>query len=148
MAAESTLAFTWLYQTLCQDSTLSSLTSGVFRGVAPQGTPPPWITFDLHSPTDVTTATGIRVFTRDLFQVRAVGPETLYAALADAADRIDALLHLQRNVPITTASGHTGTLICCVRDGQLSLPYEVKGAQEATEWRLLGGFYRLTIQGS
>lgn len=148
MAAESTLAFAWLFQVLSTDSTLAGLVTGFYRGVAPVGTTPPWVTFDLHSPTDVTTVTGIRLFTRDLYQVQAVGPESLFATLEAAADRIDALLNLARNASITTQSGHSGTLLACVREGQIALPDDVPGSSYGTAWRLLGGLYRLTIQGS
>lgn len=148
MAAESTLAFTWLFQTLSQDSTLSTLVTDCYRGVAPQGTIPPWVSFDFQSGSDTNSATGARLFTRDLYQVRVIGPESQFAAMQAAADRIDALLHGARNIPILTATGQAGTLLACVRESQLTLPQDLPGSSYGAAWRLLGGLYRCTIQAA
>lgn len=134
---EIAMCFQFLYATLSGDSTLSGYApGGIHRGVAPIGASTPFVVMSLQSTTDTLTANAYRILTKALFQVRATGPASNTAGLANAASRIDALLKL-------TSGAVTGGLIfSCYRDGAVFTDEIVDGDL----WSNVGGMYAIEIQ--
>ena len=147
MASEATIAFTFLVSTLGGDGTLAGyLPGGIWRDIAPPGTAlSPWLVFGSQSSNDVLNATGIRLLTNDLYQVRVVGPQSQDATIENAAARVDALLmpggQPLRNVAV--AGG--GVIQACFRVQQIAIPEVVAGSAGDTLWRNRGGVYRIQI---
>lgn len=132
MAEELTAAYSFLYATLQADSALMGLVSGIYRNIAPAGSQPPYIIIGHQSGHDTLTANAWRVFDQSTYQVKVVGPESLYAsALAPAANRIDALL----------ARTSTNGVLVCYRESPFGLSELVNGVA----WLSLGGMYRILI---
>jgi hypothetical protein len=134
--AVSGLAF--LYTTLTGDATLMAIaTGGVYRGMAPDQTVPPFIILALQSSSDSLTANAVRLLTQALYQVSVTGPAGMSTQLAQAAARIDDLLK--------RASGSVtgGRIDYCYREQPLfiDLPPE-----NGVMWSRVGGLYRLGIE--
>lgn len=92
-AQEIGLALSWLNSTLSGDSTLTSeATGGVHRGQAPDGSATPYVIFGFQQGSDITTMNGVRVIVTALFQVKAIGPVDVQAAIVSAANQIDTLM--------------------------------------------------------
>lgn len=134
--AEIAIGFEFLYATLSGDATLAALvTGGWWHDMAPAGTATPFGIMGLQSAPDTLTATATRLLAQPLYQVKVVGPASLYPSLVTAASRVDALL-------ARTAGSAGGFVIqACYRDGGIALPELVDGVL----WSNLGGSYRLLI---
>lgn len=134
---EITRGLIWIDATLSASSAvMAALPGGVWRGVAPIGTPTPYGIYSHQGGPDVGGNAGIRLLTEGVFQVAAYGPSTQMAQLVAGADAIDAAL--QR------ASGPAGSdayTLSSVRQSPLVLDEIVSGVQ----WTRVGGFYRLQI---
>ncbi len=90
---EVAYAFQWLYSTLHGDATLMSYVSGVYRGLAPATATTPFVVMVHQSGADTLNAFGVRLMSRLLFQIKAVGPANIFStALMPAAERLDVLL--------------------------------------------------------
>jgi hypothetical protein len=84
---------TFLFNTLSGDSALMALVpNGIFRGMAPDQTVPPFIVLSFMAGPDTNTANAVRMMTRPLYQVTVQGPAGMSTILAAAAARIDDLL--------------------------------------------------------
>lgn len=124
----------WLYGRLIG----GSVASRVAEGVAPSTWSTPFIVFQVQSPgTDRGVLNAGRVWLDPLYLVRAIAPVQSWTTLTPIADEIDAALH--------GASGSvSGALVRgCVRESAFSLIETING----TEYRHLGGLYRVTVQG-
>jgi hypothetical protein len=134
---EVTRALAWINSTLSASSAVAAtLPGGVWRGIAPSGTPAPYGVYTHQGGADVAGVAGIRLITAGVYQVVAYGPATNFAALVAAADALDAAL--QR------ASGPAGSdayTLSCVREQPIALDETVSGAQ----WSRVGGLYRIQI---
>lgn len=132
-----TTGLTFLFSTLHGDATFLGLVTGVYQGIAPQGTTPPYCVMGVQSPgLDTLTANAQRVLSKPLFSVKIVGPVSMMEALSAAYARADTLLALVRNDPATG-------VLACYRESPLYLPEPelVNGKQ----WVNLGGFYRMEM---
>lgn len=138
---ETALGYQWLYSTLSSDSTLAALAvGGCWRAMAPPTiTTYPYVVFALQSAKDSVTMNAFRLLSEQLFQVKAVGPGSLSAAIAGAAQRIDQLLS-------SPSSGSTsgGVILSSYRES----PFEVNELVNGELWWNLGGLYRLLIEQS
>ena len=136
----------WVHTTLANDSTLATLApGGVWRNIAPEydpnnataTLPTPFIVFGWQGGVDTNTATAQRLISRNLWRIEAIGPTEHYAAIAQAADRIDALVSLVRN-----STGSDYYMLACYRESPLDRDEMVDGIQ----WSHVGGLYRLILQ--
>lgn len=139
---EVTRALQWIETTLSASSAVTAaLPGGVWRGIAPVGTPAPYAVYIHQGGSDVAGVAGIRLMTTGVYQVVAYGPTSgpsaNFAALSDAADAID--------VALQRASGPAGSdayTLSCVRDQPVMLDEVVSGVQ----WSRVGGLYRLQFR--
>lgn len=132
MADSVTAGLTFLYTTLSGDSIFTGYVNGIWTGVAPEGVSPDFCILQPQSMPDVLTATATRIMSRNLYQVKIVGPVSDYANISRAYDRADQLLALVRN---------SGGIIACFRESSIYLPEVVDGVP----WVNLGGMYRVEI---
>lgn len=140
MSDELAVLDTWLYATLSADATMKTLIGNparVYDALAPKTATYPLLIYQLQAGTDVRVVGGTRIMLNALYVVKAGCKDK--ASFADAraiAARADALLHGARG---TAASGH---VLGCVREE----PFKLLEVIEGTEYRWLGGIYRLWAQ--
>ena len=144
---ETYLAFLWLESTLGGDSTLTGYApGGVHRSLAPPDAAFPFIVMAHQAGTDVTTMNGFRIMTEQLFQIRAVGPASISASIAQAAAQVDKLLGGPPGVPasgtVTVSSVLEGQILACYREQQIMLDELVAGELFSN----MGGLYRLIVE--
>lgn len=146
------IAEAWIYQVLAGDATLEALVPGstaaetIWPGVAPTGTPEPYVILAFQGGADVRGLGNrtARIFSSFLYQVAAYGPYATLGRLAPIAKRIDELLDGKSGTILDDDPGATvlGSVLSCVRERPLTLP-EVAGGKQ---YRRLGGVYRLQVQ--
>lgn len=131
------IALEWFTSMLANDADLQTLApGGVYRGLAPPGTQPPWVIVAYQAGQDVLTMNAYRVMSNLLWQVKVVGTADMTSQLITAAARIDDLIGLASG----TATG--GLVLQCFRDSPLQLDELVNGVL----WSNIGGLYRPYIQ--
>lgn len=147
---ELSIAESWIYQVLAGDPTLDALAGGsgvenrVWPGIAPSGTPEPYIILAYQGARDVRAlGSNLHKFlTRPQYQVVAMGPAITLGTLDPWAARIDELLDGKNGTllddDLVTVLGR---VLSCIRERPFSLPETVEGRQ----YRRLGGLYRLEI---
>ena len=129
--------FQWLDSVLVPDATLLSyLPGGIHQGMAPLGTALPFGLFSPQSLMDINSATALRIYSNDLFNVKAVGLTSSGVALVNATDRIYTLLNR------INATVSRGIILACYREQEYYYTELVNGVQ----WSHIGGLYRLQIQ--
>ncbi len=132
-------AFTWLYGTLSGSRTLmSDCPGGVHRDLAPVGSATPYIIVSRAGGADVVTATATRIYSDDRYQVKVVGPASVWATIEAAYDLLDSLINQQGNY----ATG--GTILSCYREQ----PFHVTELVDGQPWDNLGGLYRIEIEST
>ena len=92
---EAAYGLQWLFATLSADSTLAGFApGGIWRGMAPPTTVPPFVIVQHQAASDVLTLNAFRIMSNALFQVKAVGPgsASMIGNLVSAASRIDQLI--------------------------------------------------------
>ena len=142
MSSETAAAFQWVASTMQADTALmAAATGGVWNGTADIGTAPPFASFGRQSGIDVTTMTKVRLWAEILLQIKAVGPNSGYAALVIIANRIDELFKDRRNVGLPS-----GGILACYREQELA--YEEPSLINGVAWSNLGGLYRIELMGS
>lgn len=143
MAHEIVEGYIWLVATLSDDAQLMSYApGGVRRSVAPVGTPAPFVVVAFLSGFDWRTGNEVRIMSKPLFLVKAVGPDTMTAQVAEAAARIDDLLQPKQG---GHSSGSTANayIDACYRES----PFTQDDPPVAgVVWTAVGGLYRLEIQ--
>jgi hypothetical protein len=127
-----TAGLSFLYSTLNADNTFMGYVTNIYTAVAPQGVQPDYCILQPQSPMDVLTATGVRIMSRNLYQVKIAGPVAHYANISAAYARADALLALVRS---------QNGILCCFRESGLYVPDIVDGVP----WVHLGGLYRVEL---
>jgi hypothetical protein len=128
--------FDWLVALLGADSALTAAApGGVWRGMAPPGTPTPFVVLSMQSAPDTLSANAIRLLAQPLYQVVAYGPASQYNAIASAADRLDALLAR------TSVSAGGISILACYRESEIALDELISGT--GAQWSRLGGLYRI-----
>ncbi len=138
---EIATGYAFLYSTLQADSTLASLApGGIHRSIAPNGTATPVIIISLQSGVDVITATGVRLMTNALYQVKAVGPASDMQSIVNAASQLDITLGGSQGIRNVSVSGG-GYVLSCVREGPLA--YDDSKLVVGQLWSYLGGLYRV-----
>jgi len=137
LAIESSYAAEWLYDTLTGDATLMALIEGVYEQPAPESSAHPMVVFNLQSDVDTVTGDSLnRIFSNQLWLVRATVEDTSYATAKTIADRMDTVLQNANG----TADG--ATIYTCTREETFRLVDVENGKQ----YRHLGGMYRLIVQ--
>ena len=133
---EATRALNWLMTTLA-----SAAPGGVWEGIAPLSvTTTPYIVAQMQSAVDVEGVAGVRLWSRQTWQVKAVGPASAFTAMQSAADALDTAL--QR----ATGAASDGTAIYrCVRLRPLAIPELQK---DGTLWLNYGGLYQIDVQAA
>lgn len=137
MTAEPTRALNWLKTTLAS----AGAGGGVWEGIAPLSvTTTPYIVVQMQSAQDIEGVSGIRLWSRQTWQVKAVGPASDDTTLQTVADAIDTALQL------ATGAASDGTLIRrCVRLRPLAIPELQK---DGTLWLNYGGIYQIDVQAA
>ena len=115
-------------------------TGGIWQGFADLGVTAPYVLIVQQSMVDTMTLTGLRLFSRGLFQIKAVGPNAIYATLVTIADLIDGHFKNARSVALSPSGG----ILASYREQELSYPDEVNGVA----WTHLGGLYTIDVQAS
>lgn len=129
------IADEWITTQLSADLVLAAL--GIHSDLAPQGEQPPYVVFQcLNAPRDMNGLGGTRIKSGTLYAVKVIGAGQSYAAIEDAANRIDQLLH---NTSGTTSRGR---VLSCVREQEIHYPEATNGQH----YRHLGGIYRIQVQ--
>jgi hypothetical protein len=130
----------WLDATLTGDATyMSYLPGGVHQGYAPVTSPP--IPFPLgiinpQSLMDKNSATALRIYSPDLFQVKAVGKQETFQTLVNAANRAFVLLDK------VNATVSNGIILASYREQEVYYIETIAGIK----YIHLGGLYRLQIK--
>lgn len=138
MANEATRALQWIKATLAASSALTTAApGGIWRGIAPNDAVPPWVVYTHQGGGKTDGVAGRRLITLGVYQVVAYGPASAFAALATAADAIDAAL--QR---ASGPAGSDGYTLSCVMDQPVILDETVSGVQ----WTRVGGLYRIQMR--
>lgn len=136
------LVLQWLTSTLLADTTLASLApGGVWRAMAPTTvSSSPFVTLNFQAGSDITTINGYRIWSSQLYQVRASGPAKNTANIVQAASRLDTVLGGIIGHHLTSITD--GIIYSCIRESPLMLDELVNGEQ----WSNVGGLYRLQVQ--
>ena len=139
--SETAMAIQWIKSTCTADTTLmAAATGGVWMDKADQGTIAPYVLIVQQSMVDTMTLTGLRLFVRGLFQIKAIGPTAQYATLVTIADRIDALFKNARSVALSPSGG----ILASYREQSLAYDELVNGIQ----YSHLGGLYTIDVQAN
>ena len=151
VVTELSIAESWTYQVLLADATMQTLAGGqletrLWPGIAPAGTPEPYVIVAYQGARDVNAlGNGLaRILSRPEYQVVAMGPAIALGALDPWAARIDELLHGKSGTLLDDPPGLEvlGHVYSCIRIRPFTLPEAVEGKQ----YRRLGGIYRYEIQ--
>lgn len=110
----------------------------VWEGIAPEGTPYPFVTFTVAEPQDWTGVGTTRVMSKVGLTVKATSRGRSYAPIKAVAQRIDAALQGVLNVP--TSGG--GRVLSVIRQNGLQYPEQDGGE----DYRHLGGVYEAHVQ--
>lgn len=127
----------WLYTVLHGDATLlAAAAGGIHADAAPMGTTGVYVVYAMMANADLLTLSGVRMFNRNMYVVKAVGEGASYSVVKTAAERIDTLIR-------RTSGSVTGALILsCVREEIVRYSELV----EQKQFRHLGGLYRIQAQ--
>jgi hypothetical protein len=133
--AESARARAWIYTTLANDATLQArIGQRVYHGVAPAGTPFPYVVFQMLSGgNDLMVLGGARVWADPLYLIKAVDKGSSTGNIEPVADRIDALLHAK------SGTVTNGVIWSAIRER----PHEQPELTDGVMYQNLGGEYRL-----
>lgn len=139
-AHEVVVAERWLAVTLTGDAVLAGM--GVYSRKRKAGTSLPAVVFINRPARDFGTVSDIRIWAEMEYIVKAICAGSSVAPIADAAKRIDALLHgasgdvYDQSTPTPLLIGRVEE---CVRVGPLYYDENT----EDKEYRHLGGIYRV-----
>lgn len=123
----------WLYSTLKNDTQIAAAVgTRISNGGALGATATPFITWDMNSSIDKTSADGTTIWNESLFEVKVVGQGGSFSPIAPIASRINDLL---QGVNATTAKG----VIACRRDRVIRY-VEV---DDNVQYRHLGAIWRI-----
>lgn len=127
----------WLDATLTGDTTyIGYLPGGVHRSQAPTGTTFPFGIIHPQSLQDMNSATALRIYSPDLFLVKAVGDQAGLQTLINAADRAFTLLNR------VNATVSNGIILACYRENEIYYTETTAGIERIH----LGGLYRIQIK--
>lgn len=133
MGSEVVSGDEFIFQTLSGDAELGALIpGGVHSEVAPEGTASPWIVFQYLGGSDLRGVGTVRVYASGVWIVKVIGEGQSFADLAEAADRMDTVLH----------GSFGGVVVACYREQ----PFRFAEVDGDRQYRHLGGNYRLLVQ--
>ena len=131
------LGYALIFSKLTGDATFTAQVTGVFQGAAPAGTTGNFCILNLQSSTDTNSAFGVRILTRQLFQVKICGPIENDTSIRSAYARADALLQ-PGGLPLR----NQGNTLACFREQAISYT-ELRA--DGTLWLHYGGLYRVEV---
>ena len=139
---EITQAYKFIVAAMKADTALTTAaTGGVHQGFAPLNTTAPYALVTKQSDGDVLTVNAVRVFSRMLLQIKAVGLTRDYDTLEIIASRIDALFGRQgASIPATG-----GVVLETHRESQISYEEDPSPGEQVSH---LGGLYDIDLQGT
>lgn len=138
---EAYIGFEFLYTLLSNDPALSALLpGGVFRGVAPPGTPTPFIAMNLQAGTDAITMNAVRLMSSLMYQIKVTGPSGTTPDVATAEHAMDALIKR------TSGTTPDGLILSFYRDSSIFTDQLIPAKGE--QWVSIGGMYRSQIQST
>jgi hypothetical protein len=140
---------TFLYLRLKNDAALAALVQpdpegdgpGVYEGAAPEGAEYPFVVFSVLVSPDINGNGALRVATRPLVRIYAVGQTESLVSLGPLANRIDALFGDQDN----QARGVQGGLQVAGSHRERPFAPPPEAAEGGVIYRRLGGEYRLFV---
>jgi len=141
MPTETVAAAKWLYSVLSGDSALSALVGArVFAYRVPEGTAFPCGIFQLQAAQPDSRVIGdIRLTSRIVWVVKAIGQGADFVSIQPVAERIDELLEA------SSGSNVDGVIVSCVRDRPLEM---LEASDTGEDYAHLGGLYRFTVIGT
>jgi hypothetical protein len=136
--AESAVVRRWLRSTLLGDATLVNLIGQrAYNGVAQAGATFPYVVYNYQAGAgDVMVVGGGRVWTDQLWQIRAVAEGTSTTTIEPVVDRIDTLLH------DTSGTAQGGVVCDCIRENQTERVEVTDGKTYVN----LSALYRVKVQ--
>jgi len=141
MPDETTRVDAWLHATLTGDATLVALLAtgagyldGVYKDEAPAGAGYPFVRFGYLGGVDVEGQKAHRILHSGLWLVAGVAQAREYDSAI--ADRLDVLLHR------ASGTADDGIIFSSTRDA----PFRLSENDEGTDYRHLGGQYRILCQ--
>lgn len=139
--SEVAQSLAWIVSTAKADSALMAVAvGGVWETFADIGTPMPYMLAVPQTNNDVLTMNKVRVFTHNLFQIKMVGPASVYDDLVIGADRIEVLFADQRNIALSP-----GYMLSSYRESELAYG-ELRN--DVLHVSHLGGLYHIELQGA
>lgn len=129
----------WLYETLSTDVFLVPLVPGGFwRGVAPEHTAYPFVSFHLQAPgQDTTSVSRRRILSNSLWMVRATG-----VAGESDADLDEIAVKIDDAIDRQGGTAGTGRVYMATRE----TPWEQDYDDEGQHYREAGGLYRVWVR--
>lgn len=140
----------WVDSALTLDAGIQALLGGsysaararVWEGIAPAGTPYPFVTFTVVEPRQINgVGVDAEIMSRVGLQVKAVTEGRSYTPIIALAARIHVVLGGKLNVPVTFGAS-TGLMLTSERRASIQYPENASGA----EYRHLGHLYELNVQ--
>lgn len=137
----------WVYGKIVGDPVLpgmlalatDTIADRVWDSVAPEGTNPPWITFQVGDADDVRAlGPDHPLFVQVTLQVKVIGRGETYTALSPIARRLADVLHGTHNDPVS----NDGMILTCLRRRTIQYPEQGHGLQ----YRHLGAIYEVNTQ--
>ena len=135
---EMTGAAAWILAQIGADATITAVSGygGAFELIAPDGTSTPYVVIQCVSSQDQLTANGHRIYSDQVWLIKAIAPATQYGALNTIAMQIDALFG-----DVRQAGDARVTVSAAVRKSEVNYA-EVINRQI---YKHLGGQYELQV---
>lgn len=109
---------------------------GVHPGVAPPGTPTPYVTVQFYGGSNALGVAGAKLMSKTQWLVEVWAPETAYAAIEAATQAIFTHLHQQKHVSVPD-----GAVLSCL---QLQPRFNFEDVQ-GVQWIRQGGVYQIEV---
>ncbi|MEN6583055.1 MAG: DUF3168 domain-containing protein [Armatimonadota bacterium] len=125
----------FIFTTLRDDAAIAAAVAArIYAEISPSGTTYPCITFARLSGGDVNGIGPVRIATKAVYLIQAIG-ESGYAAIDSIVNRIDTLLHG------THKELTGGTIVSCLREQ----PFSQVDTDEGRVFYRRGGIYRIMV---
>lgn len=125
----------WLFAKLSASAALAAIVGNrITNGAALGNLATPFVTWDMNSSRDITTAQGDILWNESLFEVKVIGHGGSFSVPGRAMSIIHGLIHGVKNE--ATAKGGT---ITCHRDRVIRYPE----LDDNVQYRHVGGIYRI-----
>lgn len=135
---EMTGTAAWILSQIAGDATITGVSGygGAYELIAPDGTTTPYVVIQCLSSQDQLTANGHRIYSDQVWLIKAIAPATSYTALNTIAMQLDALFGDQRQ-----AGDARVTVSAAVRKSEVNYAEVLNGVV----YKHLGGQYELQV---